>query len=119
MHVQLTRKLANLVDGIDLAAAHEGDVLDLERREAELLIAEGWAVPIAASHELRGSNVAESGATAADTPRQSNEPLEKAREDMDSANAEPHAYQPTDDGGRATSHDEGPRTIPSRHPRHK
>lgn len=44
MRVRLVRKLADYLDGIDLSAYEEGDVLDLPRREAELLIAEGWAM---------------------------------------------------------------------------
>lgn len=43
--VTLTRKLADRLDGIDVSGYHEGDVLDLPRPQAELLIAEQWAVP--------------------------------------------------------------------------
>jgi hypothetical protein len=43
MHVRLTRKLAEMVDGIDLSGRRVGDVLSLTPHEAELLIAEGWA----------------------------------------------------------------------------
>ena len=41
--VRLTRKLADMVDGIDLSASRVGDVLYLPWRGACLLIAEGWA----------------------------------------------------------------------------
>jgi len=44
IRVRLVRKLADYLDGIDLSAYNEGDLLDLPRREAELLIAEGWAI---------------------------------------------------------------------------
>jgi hypothetical protein len=45
MRVRLVRKLADLLDGIDVSAYRCGDVIDLSRRDAELLIAERWAVP--------------------------------------------------------------------------
>jgi hypothetical protein len=46
MRVRLTRKLAECVDGVDLSENREGDILTLSAREAELLIAEGWAVRV-------------------------------------------------------------------------
>ena len=44
MRVQLIKKLAEMLDGIDLSAHQRGDILDLTRSEAALLVAEGWAV---------------------------------------------------------------------------
>jgi hypothetical protein len=44
MQVVLTRKLAETMDGIDVAGRQVGDVLDLTPAEAELLIAEEWAI---------------------------------------------------------------------------
>jgi hypothetical protein len=41
--VRLTRKFADAIDGVDLSNAHVGDRLDLSPRDAEVLIAEGWA----------------------------------------------------------------------------
>jgi hypothetical protein len=41
--VRLTRKYADAIDGVDLSKAHVGDRLDLSPRDAEVLIAEGWA----------------------------------------------------------------------------
>jgi len=43
--VRLTKKLADCLDGVDLAGRHVGDLLDLPAREARLLIAEHWATP--------------------------------------------------------------------------
>jgi hypothetical protein len=43
VQVRLVRKLAECLDGVDVSRHHAGDVLDLPRREAEMLIAEGWA----------------------------------------------------------------------------
>ena len=45
MHIRLTRKLANHLDGVDVTDVNEGDVIDLPRLEAQLLIAERWAEP--------------------------------------------------------------------------
>jgi hypothetical protein len=41
--VRLTRKYADVIDGVDLSNAHVGDRLDLSPHDAEVLIAEGWA----------------------------------------------------------------------------
>jgi hypothetical protein len=43
--VVLTRKLAETIDGINLGGHTVGDRLPLSPRDAELLIAEGWAEP--------------------------------------------------------------------------
>ena len=45
MKVVLTRKLADIVDGVDLRANAVGEVIDLPPKEASLLIAEQWAMP--------------------------------------------------------------------------
>ena len=45
MKVVLTRKLADSMDGVDVAAHQVGDVLDLTPGEARLLVAEQWATP--------------------------------------------------------------------------
>lgn len=45
MKVVLTRKLAESMDGIDVARHQVGDVLDLTPAEARLLVAEEWAIP--------------------------------------------------------------------------
>ena len=41
--VRLTRKYAEVIDGVDLSDAHVGDRLDLSPHDADVLIAEGWA----------------------------------------------------------------------------
>jgi len=45
MRIRLTRKFAELIDGIDLSRRRVGDVIDLPVHDARMLIAEGWAVP--------------------------------------------------------------------------
>ena len=46
MLVRLTKKLAEVVNGVDLTHCSEGDVIDLPERFAELLLAERWAVVV-------------------------------------------------------------------------
>jgi hypothetical protein len=43
MKIRLTRKFADLINGIDLSKANTGETLDLSQRDAEMLLAEGWA----------------------------------------------------------------------------
>jgi len=45
--VKLTRKFAQVIDGVNIARAHVGDRLELPQHEAEVLIAEGWAELVA------------------------------------------------------------------------
>ena len=46
MQVRLTKKLAEVIDGIDLSDRRVGDVVDLPKHDAEILLAEGWASPV-------------------------------------------------------------------------
>ena len=66
MCVRLTRKYADLIDGVDLSSAHVGDRLDLSRHDAEVLIAEGWAERATGG---RGRRPGEVRSVAADKPR--------------------------------------------------
>ena len=58
MKIRLTRKFADLINGIDLSKAHTGETLDLSPHDAQMLMAEGWAVfaggdqPRATAHEV-------------------------------------------------------------------
>ena len=45
MRVRLTKKLANSLNGFDLAHARVGSVLVVSDRDGNMLVAEGWAVP--------------------------------------------------------------------------
>jgi len=44
MKIRLTRKFSQLINGIDLTNVREGDTLDLSSHDADMLVAEGWAV---------------------------------------------------------------------------
>lgn len=43
MQVKLIRKLAKVIDGVDLTSHEVGEFFDLPVAEARLLVAEGWA----------------------------------------------------------------------------
>lgn len=47
MTVRLIKKLADVVNGIDVSDCSEGDVIELPTHHAEMLIAEGWAELVA------------------------------------------------------------------------
>ena len=51
--VRLIRKYADMIDGVDLEDADVGDRLDLPKREADVLIAEGWAERVKAERRVR------------------------------------------------------------------
>ena len=47
MRVRLVKKLAEKIDGVDLSGHTVGSCLQVEERDGQLLVAEGWAVPTA------------------------------------------------------------------------
>ena len=51
--VRLIRKYADMIDGVDLEDADVGDRLDLSKRDADVLIAEGWAELVNAERRVR------------------------------------------------------------------
>jgi hypothetical protein len=53
MLVRLTRKLANCLDGVDLSHFHVGDLIEVPRHDAQVLMAEGWAEPSAGALNTR------------------------------------------------------------------
>jgi hypothetical protein len=66
VQVRLTRKLAEFIDGVDLSARRVGEVIDLSRHDAEILLAEGWASPVESRFGARARRTA-----ADDRPRRS------------------------------------------------
>lgn len=44
--IRLTRKLASVLNGIDLSNVHVGDIIFVPDSVAAMLIAEGWAEPV-------------------------------------------------------------------------
>jgi hypothetical protein len=55
MWVRLTRRLADCIDGVNLSAHRVGDVFEVTRHEAELLVAEAWAVFVAPAGRQSGA----------------------------------------------------------------
>jgi hypothetical protein len=62
MRVRLTRRLAECVDGIDLKQRRVGDFLDLSSHDGKMLIAEGWATPVASADETASNHEPRGGA---------------------------------------------------------
>jgi hypothetical protein len=42
----MTRKLARLLNGVDVSGARVGDAIELPSQAAEVFIEEGWAIPV-------------------------------------------------------------------------
>ena len=51
IRVRLTRKFAQIINGIDLSHVRAGEEIEVSPREAELLVAEGWASLIDTAHD--------------------------------------------------------------------
>jgi hypothetical protein len=64
--VELTRKYAEAIDGIDLSQCKVGDLLRLHPDAARVLIAEGWASPVEPSRDVRAGVLEDERAEAAD-----------------------------------------------------
>jgi hypothetical protein len=47
IRVRLTKKLASILDGVDVSTLSVGEILELPDSSAAMLIAEKWAEPIA------------------------------------------------------------------------
>ena len=45
MKVRLTKRFAEMINGVDLSQVQPGDVVDISPRDAGILLAEGWALP--------------------------------------------------------------------------
>ena len=52
MRVQLIRKLANRLNGVDLTPYTVGEAIDLPERAAAIVLSEGWALPVRAALPL-------------------------------------------------------------------
>jgi len=116
MWIQLVRKLADQLDGIDVAAYREGEVFDVPAYEAELLIAEEWAI----SSEPRPSPVGAAGkplppAVATDClKRRTTEQLRRVREAFAARRFDEQSQRRAEDQIREELHDARAKTITSR-----
>ena len=55
MRIRLVRKLAECLDGVDLSSYRTGELIDLPQRDADLMVAERWAVPVCAARRCVGT----------------------------------------------------------------
>jgi len=106
VHVRLTRKLADCLDGIDVSCYRPGDVLDLPDADAELLIAEGWADR---RREIRSSSVADPRALAAD--RSVQRTLERLQREIEMQACPPTEHRRAEDRIRDQFHDTKSTTL--------
>jgi hypothetical protein len=117
MRIRLVRKLADHLDGIDVSGHTEGDVLELPQAEAELLIAEQWALPC---HGLEGGgvstvSVAHDEAGEADrSERRALEQIRRIRDQTAINRFESHEYRRAEDRIREEMHDARSRTYNER-----
>lgn len=123
MRVRLTRKLAQRVDGIDLSNYREGDVLDISKREAQLLMAEGWAVRAGSrsDHEVRRRSAASVRAEADNMQRANRRRLQRVQRALDHQRFEAHADRRSEDRIRDELQDERARIVnaPPSQPNHR
>jgi hypothetical protein len=68
MKVCLTRKFGAVLNGVDLSRLQVGDVIDLPAADANILIAEGWAVAISDERSAPAASQAE------DRPKRNRKP---------------------------------------------
>jgi hypothetical protein len=114
MQIQLVRKLADYLDGVDVSAYEEGDVFELPRRDAELLIAERWAIAFSGAEprEVRLVSTAPPLATAADRfERRTLEQMRRLREEMEHRRFEEQERRRAEDRIREELHDLQARTV--------
>jgi hypothetical protein len=45
MRIRLTRKFSKFINGVDLTHRRVGEIIELPRHEAAILLAEEWAAP--------------------------------------------------------------------------
>jgi hypothetical protein len=118
LRVRLTRKLAQCLDGIDLRRHRQGDIIDLPRAQAELLIAEAWAQPLAGDRRRRNQPAWHEFAVAADQevhhPTRTVEQLRRVRQQMDRQRFELEERRRIEDRIREELHDARARTISRR-----
>ncbi len=51
--IRLTKKLAAVLNGVDVSALRVGDIIELPDSAAQMMIKEGWASPIPDANDSR------------------------------------------------------------------
>jgi len=108
MRVRLTKKFAEVLDGVDLSRSQVGESLDVTRQEAELLLAEGWAEPV---HDDTDVGAANHLPDEQRTPR-SIDALRLVRIDMEEQSQAEHERRRLEERIREEHHDARAKTIP-------
>ncbi|HKB11693.1 MAG TPA: hypothetical protein VKD69_13615 [Vicinamibacterales bacterium] len=119
MRIKLVRKLADHLDGVDVSPYREGDDIELTRREAELLMAEGWASPSIdlpednpPVEEVRSTSAPFERAIAADRPeRRTLDQIRRLREEMESRTFAEQERRRAEDRIREELHDARATTV--------
>ncbi len=117
MRIRLVRKLADRLDGIDVSPYREGDVVELRRADARLLIAERWAVPYRGPRPETRVTAAASlprAAAADQAPRRTVEQLRRVREDMETKRCEQQERRRAEDRIREELQDARAKTLNDR-----
>jgi hypothetical protein len=113
MRVRLLRKLADRLDGIDVSGYGEGDVIDLPRGEAQLLIAERWALPCRGPRrEMRGTSSRYEPVVAADrSQRRTVEQLRRVGDELETRRCGQQERRRAEDRIREELHDSQAKTV--------
>jgi hypothetical protein len=113
MRVRLLRKLADRLDGIDLSDCEEGDIIDLPRTEAQLLIEEQWALPFQGPRgEVRRTSTSPERVAAADRSHtRTVAQLRRVRDEMETRRCEPQERRRAEDWIREELHDSRAKTV--------
>ena len=114
MRVRLIRKLAEHLDGVDLTGCREGDALDLSHYEAQLLIAERWAIPWQEQprSEIRGTfGAARHVVVAHAAARRTVDQLRRTREQLERRRFDHQEARRAEDRIREQLHDARAATI--------
>jgi hypothetical protein len=116
LRVRLLRKLADRLDGIDVSGYDEGDIIDLPRGEAQLLIAERWALPFRGpSREVRGTSSWHEPVVAADRSRRRTvAQLRRVGKEMETRRCEQQERRRAEDRIREELHDSQAKTVNDR-----
>jgi len=112
MRVRILRKLADRLDGIDLSDCDEGDIIDLPRTEAQLLIEEQWALPFQGPREVRRTSTPPERVAAADrSHKRTVAQLRRVRDEMETRRCEPQERRRAEDWIREELHDSRAKTV--------
>lgn len=120
MRVRLVRKLAEILDGVDVSACEVGQIIEVTPREADLLLAEGWVEPAPERTQLQSNlNQPRRGfagsypiAQAADLRKpRSAERLREIRQQMDDRSLSEHERRRVEDAVREELRDSRAKTV--------